>query len=168
MLSSSFFSSLLATVFAAGIPKAKVVGVAEVSTGLLDPKANPELLAGTVVVVAVFSSVTFFPAGIPKLNWPLTAPNENWGNFSSGAPGFDCSQHAHLERLCSFRVMHVEHSHLACCVLTSWPKPLSDELAFVVFVASGTVVVPLNPKAKEEAALDPLDANGFELLIFAG
>lgn len=167
MLSSSFFSSLLATVFAAGIPKAKVVGVAEVSTGLLDPKANPELLAGTVVV-AVFSSVTFFPAGIPKLNWPLTAPNENWGNFSSGAPGFDCSQHAHLERLCSFRVMHVEHSHLACCVLTSWPKPLSDELAFVVLVSGTVEVVPLNPKAKEEAALDPLDANGFELLIFAG
>lgn len=158
--SSTFFTAAAVTstaldssTFAAGIPNANL-GASFASPGFDAPNDNPVAIVGA----SVFSSVDalLVVCGTPKLNLLLllTVPKEYCGNFSAGPPGFAWSQHAHLLLFCSFLVIHVEHSHLACCALSSFPNPSSFESAF------------LQPNENVGAPTD--GANGFELLILVG
>jgi hypothetical protein len=83
------------------------------------PKLKPPdagIVVVAVVVDALVVVVSSPPTGVntPNVNFEAAgAPNENCGTFSDEAPGLACSQHAHLERELSLRVIQAVHSHLA-------------------------------------------------------
>lgn len=79
------------------------------------------------------------PGPKPKLNFAAAvAPNVNLVDVADVlsvlvAPGLGCSQHAHLVRSASFRVIQASHSHLeAFCCAAMLLKPASDVVAGVV------------------------------------
>lgn len=108
-------SELGAEAVAAALPNVNPpLGVAELDEELAGtPKENPDLGASLLV-----SAV----CGTPKLKPELGAadlllPNENDGASAGVEPGLACSQHAHLLRVASLRVIQALHSHLPadCC-----------------------------------------------------